>query len=43
MMNTNGLSDTDTWFEIPNSDVTNQAWLLFDPTLTNVFFRLIYP
>ena len=43
LMNTNGLGATDTWFAVPNSDVTNQAWLPFDPTQTNVFFRLIYP
>ena len=43
LMNTNSLESSGTWVAVPNSAATNQMWLPFDPTLGNVFFRLVYP
>jgi hypothetical protein len=43
MMNTNNLGDATAWMPIPNSMSTNQAFIPFDLTQGNAFFRLIYP
>jgi hypothetical protein len=43
MMNTSGLADPTAWMEVTNSSATNQMWIPFDQTQSNVFFRLIYP
>jgi hypothetical protein len=42
LMNTSGLTDASAWGFIPGSDTTNQVWLPFDGTQSNVFFRLVY-
>jgi hypothetical protein len=43
MMNTISLGNPGAWVAVPNSAATNQIWLPFDLTQSNVFFRLIYP
>jgi hypothetical protein len=43
LMNTSGLTDSNAWVFIPSSNATNQVWLPFDGTQSNVFFRLVYP
>jgi autotransporter-associated beta strand protein len=41
--NSVGLTATNQWFPIPGSTSTTQENLTFDPLMTNVFFRMIYP
>ncbi len=41
--NSVNVGDTNFWFTLPGSDLTNQILLTIDPTSTNVFFRLIFP
>jgi hypothetical protein len=43
MMNVKNITDPTAWVNVPNSAATNQMRFPFDPTLTNVFFRLIFP
>jgi hypothetical protein len=43
LMNTGALTDSSAWVFMPGSNVTNQMWLPFDGTQSNVFFRLVYP
>jgi hypothetical protein len=43
MMNVNNLADPTAWMTVPNSAATNQMWFPFDPTQTNVFFRMVFP
>jgi hypothetical protein len=42
-MNTTGLAAPGAWVTVSNSVSLDQMWLPFDPTQSNVFFRLIYP
>ncbi len=42
-MNTTGVTVPDAWVTVSNSASMDQMWLPFDPTQSNVFFRLIYP
>jgi hypothetical protein len=44
LMNTSsGLTDSNAWILVPDSNATNQMWLPFDGAQSNVFFRLVYP
>jgi autotransporter-associated beta strand protein len=41
--NSVNISDTNFWFTLPGSDLTNQVSLTIDPASSNVFFRLTFP
>jgi len=43
LMKTTDLSAPGGWTTVSNSASTNQIGVLFDPTQSNVFFRLVYP
>lgn len=43
LMNTNSLLSSNAWVTVPSSVGTNQLWLPFNPGVSNVFFRLVYP
>jgi hypothetical protein len=43
LMNTNGLNLSNAWVAVSNTISTNQILIPFDPTQSNVFFRLVYP
>ncbi|HEU5395768.1 MAG TPA: hypothetical protein VFV81_01280, partial [Verrucomicrobiae bacterium] len=41
--NSVSLMDTNSWFDISGSDATNKVVITLDPTMTNVFYRLLLP
>jgi len=43
LSNSVGLTATNQWYPITGSTSTTQENLTFDPSMTNVFFRMIYP
>jgi hypothetical protein len=43
LSNSVGITASNQWFPVSGSTSTNQQSLIFDPTRTNVFFRMVYP
>ncbi len=41
--NSVGVTASGSWFPVPGSTATNQIVLPIDPTMTNVYYRMVYP